>query len=162
MVDFSMCDAVDIFNNFCLWFYKNSTIANIKDCITIITLSVGSYVAYQGLKAWKVQLKGNQEYNLAKSTLLNVYKYYESILQLRNPFSWDFEYPQFSRDELEQMSAREKEFRETKHQYQKRWEVVTKIKPVFYENVLETQVLWGGAFKDIIQKLFICSGSNLI
>ena len=39
---------------------------------------IGSLVAYasiEGLNVWKKQLKGNQDYNLARSLLNNLYKY---------------------------------------------------------------------------------------
>lgn len=134
--------------------FENLTLTNIKDVVTIITLSIGAYVALQGLHTWRRQLKGSQNYNLAKSMLINLYKYRESLNQFRHPIIWGNEYPKFSPEESMKMSPEEKYYQEKTHAYEKRWSNINQIKPVLLENLIETQVLWGQDLQTHFQQLF--------
>lgn len=149
-----MDSSPSLVSNFYQYLMANFTLANIKDIVMIFTLSMGAYVGFRGLQAWKIQLKGNQDYNLAKSMLINIYKYKESMFQLRHPAVWTYEYPEFTREELDKMNHTQKSYREISYAYQKRWERLIKIKPALYEMVLESQVLWGNSLREIIEKLF--------
>lgn len=122
--------------------------------MTIITLSTGAYVALKGLQTWKKQLKGSQNYNLAKSMLVNLYKYKETINQFRHPAIWGNEYPEFAAEELKKMNAQEKSYQEKTHAYQKRWENIVQVKPLLLENLIESQVLWGQDLQTYFQQLF--------
>ncbi|HAT1776023.1 hypothetical protein D7217_11305 [Legionella pneumophila] len=134
--------------------FENLTLTNIKDFVTIITLSIGAYVACIGLQTWKKQLKGSQNYNLAKSMLINLYKYRESLNQVRHPAIWGNEYPKFSPDELINMSPQERSYQEKTHAYENRWSNINQIKPILLENLIESQVLWKQDLSTHFQKLF--------
>lgn len=134
--------------------FENLTLTNIKDVVTIITLSIGAYVALQGLHTWRRQLKGSQNYNLAKSMLINLYKYRESLNQFRHPAIWGNEYPKFSSEESMKMSPQERSYQEKTHAYQQRWSNVAQIKPVLLENLIESQVLWEQDLGTNFQQLF--------
>ncbi|MFW2532805.1 MULTISPECIES: hypothetical protein [unclassified Legionella] len=130
------------------------TLSNIKDLVTIFTLLIGAYVALKGLKAWKTQLKGNQDYNLAKSMSLNLRKYIESLHQFRHPAIWGGEYPEFTEEELKAMSYKEKHHKEISNAYQKRWDHVIQKKIMLQENLLESQVIWEKDLTPYFQQLF--------
>lgn len=130
------------------------TLGYVKDIVTIITLVIGSYVALRGLQTWKSQLKGSQDYNLAKSLLLSLYKYKEALFQLRNPAVWTYEYPKFTNEELDEMHHDERNYRNIVYAYQKRWERVIQIKPALHEMIFESQVLWENTIKELFEKLF--------
>lgn len=52
------------------------------------------------------------------------------------------------------MNENEKGKNQIAYAYQKRWERVVKIKPKIYEQILETQVVWGDKLKDVYDKIF--------
>ena len=131
-----------------------TTLSNIKDITTIVTLSIGSYVAWQGLKTWKTQLKGTQNYDLAKSTLLNLNKYVESLHQVRNPAIWRYEYPKSTDIEKFNTNPDENPYKKKCYVYQNRLDKVYNIKPYLQENLLEIEVLWGEKLKNNFKKLF--------
>lgn len=57
-----------------------------KDVITCISALTATVVAILGLQAWKKQLKGKTEYELAQKLLYATYKLREAIAWVRNPF----------------------------------------------------------------------------
>ncbi|MDP3559858.1 MAG: hypothetical protein Q8R79_05895 [Legionellaceae bacterium] len=134
--------------------FENLTLINIKDVATIITLSIGAYVALQGLHTWKRQLKGSQNYNLAKSMLINLYKYRESIDQFRRPAILGNEYPKFSPEESMNMSLQEKSYQEKTHTYQQRWSNLTQVRPILLESLIESEVLWDEDLRTHFKQLF--------
>ena len=131
-----------------------TTLSNIKDITTIVTLSIGSYVAWQGLRTWKTQLKGTQNYDLAKSTLINLNKYVESIYQVRNPAILGGEYPKPTDVEKFNIHQNEKQYKEKCYVYQNRYDKIYNIKPYLQENVIEIEVLWGEKLKNKFKQLF--------
>ena len=80
-----MCEALTVVATS---LYENFTLANFHSWASSIAYLVAACVAIKGLNAWKVQLKGNQDYKLAKSLMLNIYKYREAMKHLRAPAIW--------------------------------------------------------------------------
>lgn len=99
--------------------YSKISLANFNSLSSSFAYLVAAYVGIKGLSAWKAQLKGNQDYTLAKSLMLNIYKYQEAMNHLRGPAVWASEYPDFSDEELK-MSQQKKRFKEMSYAYQKR------------------------------------------
>jgi hypothetical protein len=58
----------------------------IKDAVLTGAAIVAGYVGLRGLGTWRRQLKGNTEYELAKSLLKAVYELREAIVSARFPF----------------------------------------------------------------------------
>jgi len=59
---------------------------DIKDFAITIAAFSSIYVGISGLKTWKRQLKGNNEYNLAVKAIVSLYELREVVIQVRNPF----------------------------------------------------------------------------
>lgn len=133
-------------------FYGKLTLTNLNSLASSFAYIVAAYVGIKGLSAWKAQLKGNQDYNLAKSLMFSVYKYQEAMNHLRSPAIWASEYPNFSPEEL-QMPQNVKRFKEVSHAYQKRWEKVGEIRPSIFEQTLEGQVIWGEEIRHLVEDL---------
>jgi hypothetical protein len=142
-----------MFAYYFLWFKTN--LSCMKDLATIFAMLVGSYVGLRGLKAWKLQLKGNQDYKLAKSTMLNCYKYCRSLTYVKSPTIFDSEYPKLSESVLDYLSDSEINHIKLSHIYNNRLDRITQIKPAFDENILEGCAVWGSKFKKIMTKLAV-------
>lgn len=57
--------------------------ALLKDVMTILGAGVAIYVALRGLSAWRRQLKGNVQYELARRLLTNVYRARDALHAVR-------------------------------------------------------------------------------
>lgn len=57
----------------------------IKDIITGLSAFTAAVIAIMGLQAWKKQLKGKTEYELAQRLLRATYKVREAFSWVRNP-----------------------------------------------------------------------------
>jgi hypothetical protein len=132
--------------------YDKFTLENLNSLASSITYITAAYVGIKGLSAWRAQLKGNQDYKLAKRLMLSIYKYQEAMSNLRSPAVWASEYPDLS-DEEPKMSQKKKRFKEESFAYQKRWDRVGKIKPKIFEQTLEGQVLWGTEIRRLVEDL---------
>ena len=57
-----------------------------KDVVTALAALTGAIVAILGLKAWRKQLKGKTDYELARRLLKAVYEVRDAIRLIRSPF----------------------------------------------------------------------------
>ena len=71
----------------------------IKDIFTCLAAITASVVAVLGLQAWKKQLKGKTEYELAQRLLRGVYRVRNAFADVRNPRKTDAEIAQAMREE---------------------------------------------------------------
>ena len=60
-------------------------IRNLAEIALAGSAIVAAYVAVKGLDAWRQQLQGQSEYELAKRLLISLYKYRQSIENIRDP-----------------------------------------------------------------------------
>jgi len=115
---------------------------------------VFAYVAIMGLSVWKKQFKGNQDHNLARSLLNNLYKYRVALFAVRNPLTGD-EYPVFSEKELKIMMPGDKNYRKYQYIYKQRWQKVQDLRVQLDELMLEAMALWPGLLlEDKMKKIY--------
>ena len=57
-----------------------------KDWLTLIIAGCGVWVAWQGLRTWRRQLKGTSQFDVAKRLMLKVYQIRQDIEFCRAPF----------------------------------------------------------------------------
>jgi Tfp pilus assembly protein PilO len=70
----------------------------VKDIVTILATSIAAGVAVMGLQAWKKQLKGKTEYELAQRVLRAAYQFREALAWVRNPLIYEGEQVQAMKD----------------------------------------------------------------
>ena len=128
-------------------------IAIAKDVILSIAAIIAAYVGIRGLDTWRRQLRGNTEYQLAKSLLTSVYELREAIAGVRNPFMQYSREPDLPADKLKDLSQREREWHALAQAYQRRWEPVPTAKAKLDANLLEAEVVWGAAIRTKVQPL---------
>ncbi|MFA6273827.1 MAG: hypothetical protein WC662_01580 [Candidatus Paceibacterota bacterium] len=139
-----------------------TTLKITKDLITMLGIGIASFVAISGLSAWKKQMKGKTDYEVARRCLKSVYKLREAIKYVRNPY--------ISVGEMEK-SLEESGLKDnkdlTKNQktnwavYDARWKKVSEAKTEMDIEFFEAEVSWGKDiiltqkdFKDLIGKLY--------
>jgi len=136
-------------------------IAAAKDIVVGLAAAAAAIFAYLGLSAWRKELKGKAEYQLAKDVLKSVYKVREAFKHVRNPIIYQYEYPEGMRDYHGHLKH-EHDHEGTAHVYEKRWEIMAKAFGELEEHHLAAQVEWGSGFQEVIVKLRSCRVELLI
>jgi hypothetical protein len=136
-------------------------ITAVKDALVGLSAVSAAVFAYLGLTTWRKELKGKSEYQLAKEVLKSVYKVREAFKHVRNPWIYQYEYPNEMLDDTGHLK-REQNYEGTAHVYEKRWEMMTEAFRELEEHHLEAQVEWGSEFQDVITKLRSCKVDLLI
>lgn len=131
-------------------------INDIKDFVIIATSCFGVCVALSGLTTWKRQIRGTNEYELAKRLLMGIYRVRNGIGVVRHPL--------FSSSEAlaalkkqgntlsEQLDAMGKEG--TIAAYSIRWEYLQNALIELNVIYTEAEVIWGKEIKENIDKLY--------
>ncbi len=126
-----------------------------KDSLVGISAVTATIFAYLGLSAWRKELKGKAEYQLAKDVLKSVYKVRGAFKHVRNPAIYQYEYPEDMIDHHGHLK-RECNYEGTAHAYEKRWEIMHAAFKELEEHHLNAQVEWGSKFQDVITGLRSC------
>lgn len=110
-------------------------------CIALFTLlTVG--IAFVGLRTWRNQLHGTNEYQLAKKILLDVYRLREALNFVRYPFMSSSEADPVQKDIPWEVSA-----------YERRWAAVGEVYAELNVSLLEARVVWEGMLGDAESEL---------
>jgi hypothetical protein len=110
--------------------------------IAIATLT-GALVAMLGLRTWKKQLKGGNEYDIARRYLRSVYKLRDAIEYVRNPF--------ISVEEMEnalEKNGKDKSLSSDNMErdwavYSVRWQEISEAKSDLDVELREAEIFWG-------------------
>lgn len=130
-------------------------IAAAKDSLLGLSAVTAAIFAYLGLSAWKKELKGKAEYQLAKDVLKSVYKVREAFKHVRNPAIYKYEYPENMTDYHGHLK-KEHNYEGTAYVYENRWKKMAEAFTELEEHHLNAQVEWGAEFQDVIIKLRSC------
>ena len=115
---------------------------DITSYITAIAAIIGVVIAGFGLKAWRKQLRGTTEYDLAKRLMLLVYQLRDALQSARNPFVSVSEGSKDDTEDTWEITA-----------YSKRWDQVVDLIPQFNVTSLEAEVVWDDMLKTDKQNL---------
>lgn len=131
-------------------------ITSIKDIILSLVAILTLIVAIIGLTAWKKELKGKSEYQLAKEVLMAVYKVREGFKYVRSAAYFSYEYPEGSTTPLGDI-VEGKKYETYKYLYENRWKELQKAMSELEVKNLEAQVEWGPENHEKIISLRECA-----
>ncbi len=111
--------------------------------VNTIAIVVGVISTIVGVNAWKKQLKGSTNYELARRYLRAVYKVRDAINHVRNPFILASELSVALKDSG--LSEQEQEDRLKSHRavYALRWREISSALSDLHVELLEGEVSWG-------------------
>lgn len=109
------------------------TIEHIKDVFSILGTIALIIIGILGLSTWRRQLRGTNEYELAKKILLKTYEVQQALQHVRNPMLF------LKKEEVESGSALEAE----QNIYDKRLQKLYSIWAELQTLRLEAKVVWG-------------------
>lgn len=125
-----------------------------NDIAVAVAAGVGAFVAWKGLGAWRQQLKGSNEYDLARRLLKSTYQLRDALAAARSPAMFGGEMPRPSRDEAGGMSEDQIRFFGTSGAYSERFRAVQEHRRALQADLLEAEALWGTRLKSLYQPLF--------
>lgn len=117
---------------------------------------VAAHAAKRGLDTWRLQMRGKNEYKIARDLLVSLYKYRDAICEVRQPWS---NYPELRKDPNKVMGVNDigkrKEFFVRFHkEYQRKWGNVIKRKQHIYKDMVIAEALWGDELYSLFNQLF--------
>lgn len=120
-----------------------------KDCATLVAACIGAWVAIKGLNAWRRQLRGKTDYELARKILRASYKVREAIRAVRHPAIWN---PEFAAAEKQVVVENDdlKRFPDAARLfavYQVRWSELSAAVTELDAEAFEAEISWGAPFR---------------
>lgn len=134
----------------------------ILEVINTVAICTGAIMAIIGINAWKKQLKGSTEYELARRYLKAAYKIREAIKYVRNPFiTIDEMANAFKESGVEGVDYSDNR-KTNRAVYSLRWKKVMEARTDLDVELLEAEVIWGkesvsitSEFNSQINKLYV-------
>lgn len=124
-----------------------------KDVVVALCSLTGAYVALSGLKAWKRQLLGKTDYELARRFLLSAYKVRDAVKVVRDPYISPLEATEcFKGKETAGNTCYDLEIEVCRDRLEKLANVWTEYEVV----LLEAEVSWGDGIRGSSKNLKKC------
>jgi hypothetical protein len=123
---------------------------------TGVAALVAAWVAWRGLEAWRVQLHGKTEYDLARRVLRAVLKVRDQIAFVRHPFVPAAETMEAYRAagiNPAEVDLPKDDNRAAQLVYLKRWQPLAAAASDLSVEILEAEVLWGRSSRDLEAEL---------
>ena len=127
--------------------------------VTSIAAVVGVWVAWRGVSAWRSELRGRTEYDLARRILVGVYRVREGVRSVRSPLMSSAEYAQREgRDpKSEGTSAAD-----LAYAYDRRFKAIRDAMDGLDVDFLEAEAVWGnllatpaGELRQCVRELWV-------
>jgi len=120
-------------------------LSTIKDILVALAAIIAAIVAIKGLKAWRNQLRGVNEYKLSEEILEKTYKLEDAIRSARNPWMSAGEISQRAREEkiTETETPQERDARNEAYALWKRTEPMFEAISELKLSKFKAKALWG-------------------
>jgi len=131
----------------------------VKDILLTAAAVGGFFVALAGVNAWRRQLRGKTDWELARRLLRCVYELRDAISFVRNPFISAEDIPAAEDDGPAESGVRRSIDNRSAAAYARRWSYVQKVWSNLEVERLEAEVLWGSQVLEALRPLEKCSTS---
>lgn len=127
----------------------------ISAVLVAISALFTAYFARRGLTVWQQQLKGTDDYKLARDLLASLYKCRDAIYDIRQP-SMFLEVPhKLQNIETKENDIEEKqEFNAVLQGYERKWEILFEQRKQTYDDLVVATALWGDEIYTLYNELF--------
>lgn len=117
----------------CTWTEFKDTIDWLSKLTTLIVSAIGLIIAGLGISAWKKQLVGQTQYQLAQKILLQVYKIVDDLYKIRHPGThWE---------ESKQVKAETELFGSQISQREEHWKIIANRFREVHPLIIELRLL---------------------
>jgi hypothetical protein len=126
----------------------------VADWVVAAAASVAAVTAWKGLNTWKEQAKWNNDAELAKSILVQLFKHIDAMKNVRFVAIWSGELEEAAKGIDLPKDDRQRRFSEDVAVYKARWKKVQEVRSELYPMIIEGQALWGLPFRDMFSELW--------
>lgn len=125
-----------------------------KDCAVGLAAITAIFVGLKGLAAWRRELRGKSEIDLATDLLKSVYRVELALASVRDPVGYDHERPKHLREKLTLTADERNEANQFK--FETRWKQVDEATRSLFDRYLDARVMWGAEFAETFEPLRRC------
>jgi len=122
--------------------------------VVALAALVGAIAAWLGVSTWRRELRGKNDYDLARRVLVNVYRIRDAISRARAPYIEPWEYEGRPGRELRHRSKPDPD--DLAYAYPQRLKPVVEAESALDVDLLEAQAIWGDLLVEASKKLKEC------
>ncbi len=125
----------------------------VLNVVNTVAIVVGVVSTVLGVNAWKKQLKGSTNYELARRYLRAVYKVRDAVKHVRNPFIPASEFSVALKDSGLSEQEQKDRLKSQRAVYALRWHEVSGALTELHIELLEAEVSWGKGASTVADEL---------
>ena len=126
-------------------------ITAISAMIAAVAVACTAYFAKQGMNVWREQMRGKDEYKLARNLLASIYKHRDAMHDARHWLMTITDKP--TREEAAEMTPEQVKFYGLSRAYSRRWRKVQKEHQKIYRDLILAEAIWGDELRDLLGSL---------
>ena len=123
-------------------------ITAISAMIAAVAVACTAYFAKQGMNVWREQIRGKDEYKLARNLLASIYKHRDAMHDARHWLMTIVDKP--TREEAEEMTSEQAKFYGLSRAYSRRWKKIEKEHQKIYRDLILAEAIWGDELRDLL------------
>lgn len=129
-------------------------ISIVKDVAVISASATAIYVGVNGLNAWRKELHGKSEIDLATDLLKSVYRVQLALSSVRDRVGYEHERPEHLRAKPG-LTPAEREGA-NRFKFENRWKPLDEAARQLFDRFLDAKVMWGDEFAETFEPLRKC------
>lgn len=119
--------------------------------VVAISAAVAACSAYSGINTWRQQMRGKDEYRLARNLLAAIYKHRDAMHDARHRFVTIADRP--PRAEAAEMTPEQIKYYGLSRTYSRRWKKVEGQHQRIYRNLIFAEAIWGSELRELLGSL---------
>ena len=123
----------------------------VSAAVVAVAAAYTAYCAKRGLGVWRQQMKGKDEYKLARNLLVAIYKHRDAMHDARHRFMTIAD--RHPRAEATEMTPEQIKFYGLSRTYAGRWEKVERQHQRIYRDLILAEAVWGDELRDLLSSL---------
>jgi hypothetical protein len=128
-------------------------LGNVRDIVLTGCALSGTFLAWRGVSAWRRELQGRTEYDLARRVLAGVYRVRDAIGRVRSPMMLTSEYADRAGRDPNSHTADPDDIA---YAYQRRWTPLQDALTSLEVDLLEAEAIWHDELRECSKQLKSC------
>ena len=120
-----------------------SSISTIGEIIVAGAAVFVALSAKKGLDTWWRQMRGEDEYKLARDLLSSLYKYRDAVYDIRRPWTFIQVSGKHPDKNMEKTDEEKRIFNEILQKCERKWDTIVELRMHIYRDLVVSEALWG-------------------
>ena len=116
---------------------------NFSSVIASLAAIAAVYIGWMGLNTWKSQIKWQNDHDLARRLLVEIYRFRDAVADARNPFIWAHEMREEGKETTSGPRIADEHHAGRTRAHQRRFNEIGVSGPQIYALLLEAEAVWG-------------------